>query len=239
MSAAAIPIAGAVAGSLISGAMSKKAGNTAAAAQNTATSAQQGMFNTVNEQGAPQRQAGYNALADIAQGFGQPNPGPGTGSGSVPFESFIHQFDANDLKTNLAPNYQFQLQQGQGAATNALNLTGGLGGNFAQGLNKFTQDYAGGAYQQAYNNYTANQQNIFNRLSTIAGFGNTANSTVAGSANAISPGIASTIGGAGQARAAGTVGLGNALGNAAQTAGSWYGLDNFLNPSPAIQNLGD
>jgi hypothetical protein len=89
---------------------------------------------------------------------------------------FQHQFDANDLNTNLAPNYAFQLGQGQQANQRAANVGGGaLSGNTITGLNRYTQDYAGNAYQQAFNNYNTQRNNIYNTLSGIAGLGTTAN----------------------------------------------------------------
>lgn len=294
MSWVAVAIAG---GAIISGAMSSGAASDAAAQQasaaNNATAQQQAMFNTINQQGAPQREAGYSALNSLLYGLGiggqqtgQPvgtTPGPqqypqaapqssgnwqsfdagpeggitmyrnlDTGAitnrppdlgqqaqtqqpmtssgqmvGAAPsselgYGQLAHTFNANDLKTNLAPNYQFMLDQGQGAFNNAANAGGGrIGGNALQGLEKYTQDYASNAYQNAFSNYTGQQQNIFNRLSTIAGFGNTSNSTVASAGSAISPGISSSIQAGGAAQAAGTVGSANALSGGINAAGSY------------------
>lgn len=92
-----------------------------------------------------------------------------------------HQFDATDLAKGLAPNYNFMLQQGQMANQRAANVGGGaLSGNTLQGLNQFTQNYAGNAYQNAFNNYQQQRQNIFNTLSNIAGMGQTANAQAIG-----------------------------------------------------------
>jgi len=87
---------------------------------------------------------------------------------------FTHQFDTNDLNTNLAPNYAFMLGQGQMANQRAANAGGGaLGGNALQGLQRYTQDYAGNAYQQAFNNYNTQRNNIYNTLAGMAGIGQT------------------------------------------------------------------
>lgn len=289
MSWVAVAIAGS---SLLSGVMSSNAASDAAAQQssaaNNATAQQQAMFNTINQQGAPQREAGYSALNSLLYGLGiggqqsgqagvtRPGPqqipqssgnwqsfdaGPEGGitmwrnldtgaitnrppdlgqqsqaqpmassgqmvgappSSELGFGQLAHTFNANDLKTNLAPNYQFMLGQGQGALNNAANAAGGrIGGNALQGLEKYTQDYASNAYQNAFSNYTGQQQNIFNRLSTIAGFGNTSNSTVASAGSAISPGISSSIQAGGAAQAAGTVGSANALSGGINAAGTY------------------
>jgi hypothetical protein len=93
-----------------------------------------------------------------------------------------HQFNAADLQAGLAPNYDFMLQQGQQANQRAANVGGGaLGGNALAGLNQYTQNYAGNAYQNAFNNYQSQRQNIYSDLAGIAGIGQTAN-TGAGAA---------------------------------------------------------
>lgn len=269
-------------GAAMSADASKSAANTQANAANNATNAQQGMFNTINSQNAPQRNAGYAALGDILKGFnlggpytvggtstgtpsdpaatawrqaqlsanpggfmdtmpdgqqffnttGQDPAGTSTMTGGTPDPSagyFSHQFNADDLKSSLAPNYQFMLNQGLGQASNGFNSTGGImSGNAQQGLAKYAEDYAGNAYQNAFSNYTGQQQNIFNRLSTIAGFGSTANSTVANSGSSIIPGIASSIQGAGAAQAAGTVGSANAISGGFSNAAGYNLLSNMI-----------
>src|SRR5258708_1506200 len=183
-------------------------------AANNATAQQAAMFNTINAQQAPWRQAGQNALGEI----------------SAMQPQFTHTFDANDLKTNLAPNYQFQLQQGLGAVQNAGNLQNGLvSGNTLKGINDYAQNFAGNAYQQAFNNYNAQQTNIFNRLSNVAGLGQTANQTTAQAGTQLGIGIAGTQQAAGAAQAAGTVGMTNALTGGMNNAMGWYTLPQLLN----------
>lgn len=172
------------------------------------------MFNTINAQQAPWRQAGATALGDI----------------SAMKPQFTHSFTADDLKTNLAPNYQFQLDQGLGAVKNASNLqTGMLSGNTLKGINDYAQNYAGGAYQQAFNNYNAQQTNIFNRLSNIAGLGQTANQTTSQAGTAAAGQISNSLMSAGAAQAAGQVGSANALTGGANNAMGWYSLNNLMN----------
>jgi len=100
------------------------------------------------------------------------SPGYQTGEGTA-FGSFARPFTAEDLKTNLAPNYQFMLEQGLGAVRQGTNVGGG-GSNVQRAATKFAQDYASNAYQNALQNYMAQQQQIYNRLSNIAGIGQTA-----------------------------------------------------------------
>ena len=142
---------------------------------------------------------------------------------------FTHQFGAGDLNANLAPNWKFALEQGQGAAANALNLTGGMGGNFAKGLVDYTLNKSGDLYQNAFSNYNTNQTNIFNRLSAIAGLGQTSNAQGVQGAVGLAPGISQSIQGAGAAQAAGTVGQANAIGGGLTNAASWYALPQVMN----------
>jgi len=98
-------------------------------------------------------------------------------SNEMPY--LTHQFDVTDLYKGLAPNYDFMLQQGQQANLRAANVGGGmLGGNAQTGLNKFTQDYAGNAYQNAFTNYQNQRNNIYSNLANIAGIGQTANTAM-------------------------------------------------------------
>lgn len=163
-------------------------------------------------------------IADLnSQGISLPASATGGSSGGIDPGYFAHQFNAGDLSTNLAPNYQFQLDQGLGAVRNAANLQGGLvSGNTLKGINDYAQNFAGNAYQNAYNNYTANQSNIFNRLSTIAGFGSAANTQSASTTPTFAGNIGSGQLAQGAASAAGTIGQANALTGGVNNALGWY-----------------
>jgi hypothetical protein len=164
---------GAIAGGVIGAVGSNAAANTQADAANKATDATLAQNAQTRADNAPWRQQGtsaVNMLGDLTGSSGN--------TGAAGYGSLTHTFNADDLKTNLAPNYQWQLEQGLGAATNAGNAAG-FSGNTLKGINDYAQGYAGNAYQQAFNNYTANQSNIYNRLSNVAGLGQTANQTTA------------------------------------------------------------
>jgi hypothetical protein len=212
-----------------------------AAAADRAIAAQQKNFETINAQQAPYRAAGYTSLNNIANlTSGQTpqydangnvvkdangNPVMNTGSGY-----FQKQFDASDLAKGLAPNYDFMLGQGQMANQRAANMGGGaLGGNALQGLNRFTQDYAGNAYQNAFNNFQTQRGNIYNTLAGIAGIGQTGqNATNTAATNATNATTQLGVGAAG-AQAAGTVGSANAYNNAINNATNNYTLASLLN----------
>jgi hypothetical protein len=189
-----------IGGSLISGAMgsnaASNAADTQAAASNHAADIQKQMYDQTRTDQQPWRQAGATALGDIS------NMQP----------QFTHQFNANDLTSNLAPNYDFMKKQGSDALTNSASVGGGLvGGNALKGLVDYNQKAAGSAYQQAFDNYNTNQTNIFNRLSNIAGLGQTANANTGNAGASYANGIGNAISNAGTAQAGGIVGSTNAL----------------------------
>lgn len=154
---------------------------------------------------------------------------------------FQNQFNANDLTTNLAPNYAFQLGQGQMANQRAANVGGGaLSGNTLTGLNRYTQDYAGNAYQQAFNNYNTQRNNIYNTLSGIAGLGNTANAQAIGAGNTYGTNTTNLATGLAAAQAGATVAQGqnqaNTLNNIVNNAALLLGQNN-ASPSQSNANL--
>ena len=142
-----------------------------------------------------------------------------TGTGN---DYLTHQFNAADLQAGLAPNYDFMLAQGQGANRNLANASGGqISGNTLQGLNQFTQNYAGNAYQNAFSNYQTQRQNIYNNLSNQAGLGQTSlgqlgqvGSNLAQTYGNVTTGLAASQAGATTAQA---VNNANLLSNLAKT----------------------
>lgn len=210
MPAGWVAAAAGVIGAVTSADSARKSSHAQQDEANQASQMQTDQFGITNENQRPYREAGYTALNQL---------GKGTAEGGY----FNHQFDANDLKNNLAPNYDFMLNQGQNQIQNKLNASGGLiGGNALQGINEFSQNYAQNAYQQAFQNYTANQSNIYNRLSNIAGLGQTANqATGEAGMNAVNnAGNYLTSGAA--ANAAGIVGKANAVNNGLSGLSSAY-----------------
>jgi hypothetical protein len=230
---------GQVATGLLQANAAQKAADVQSAAAQGATQLQGQMFNTINQQQAPYRTAGYQALNKInslmpgqyVQYDAAGNPvGQGTGT-----DYLTHQFNAADLAAGLAPNYDFMLQQGQMANQRAANMGGGaLGGNALQGLNKYTQDYAGNAYQNAFGNYQTQRQNIYNTLAGIAGIGQTGqNATNTAAQNATN--AASQLGvGSAAAQAAGLTGSTNALANTVGNVGNTYLLSSLLNQRGSV-----
>lgn len=208
-----MPLAWAIGGSAVLGFLgSRKQAKAAESAselqyQSTQDAAKQQreMFDILNAQQKPYREAGYGALNQI----------------NTMLPSFTKEFTSADLIKNLDPSYKFMLEQGLGATGQAMNVGGG-GSNVDLARQRFAQEYAKTGAQQAFNNYQTQQSNIYNRLSNLAGIGQAAQSQAntlgSNTANALSQ---LGIGGA-SALGAGQIGSANAM------AGAYGGIGNAL-----------
>jgi hypothetical protein len=190
---------------------------------------QREMFDILNAQQAPFREAGYGALTSIKSMLPQ---------FTAQYPAY-KEFTAADLKSNLAPNYQFMLEQGLGATRQGMNV-GSPGSNVTTAATKFAEDYASNAYQNALQNYMAQQAqgfnqyqtglgNVYNRLASIAGLGQTATGQSAQLGAATGSNLSQlAVGGAG-ALAGGQVGAANAMAGGLSNIGSSLTLASLLN----------
>ena len=218
-----------VGGSLIGGYMSSQGQQNAANTQANAAMAQQGNLlaagQKASEQFTPYSAAGTTALSNLASNNAY----------------FNNQFSNQDLNSQLAPNYAFQLQQGQLGNAQANNATGGIvGGNAQKALQDYTQNYAGTAYQNAFNNYQAQRSNIntmnLNQAQLgLAGATGSANAQIGTATNVANLGI-----GAANAQAASQIAQGNIYGGVANTAGNMAGYSalNSMNTPTNTQGTG-
>jgi hypothetical protein len=170
----------------------KSAASTQAGATQYAADVQRQMFETINEQQKPYREAGYGALTRIGEML------PGL-TAPVSREEILG-----------LPGYQFAIEQGIGASRQNMNVGGG-GSNVDRAAQKFATDYTLGT---AMPQVIAQRQNIYNTLAGVAGIGQTGQSQVnqAGTTAAGNIGQAA-IGGA-TAIGAGQVGSANAYAGA-------------------------
>ena len=218
-------VAGAIGGAaLIGGIASNDAARRQSHAQTDAANTQLQMFNTINSQEQPFIQGGYGALDQVLYGLNAPGgvaPGGGTGgTGGDPSAltpgQFTKNFTPEDLKSNLSPGYEFQLNTGAQSLQNANSPNvGALSGPALKSLMSFNQGQATTGYQQAFNNFQTNTSNIFARLSGIAGLGQNAASNTGTAGTSLGTGIAQAQAAAGGSQAAGVVGSANALSGSA------------------------
>jgi hypothetical protein len=234
-------VAAAIGGSAILGYMgATSAADAQANAAANALGLTREQFNTLQQQNAPQRAAGYGALNTLGSMLpgqqqvydAQGNPvGTQQGTGAL-----TQMFGPEQLASNLAPNYAFMKNQGLGATAQTANVAGG-GSNMDMARSKFAEDYASNAYQNALANYTGQQTNIYNRLSNLAGLGQTANQISGqGLTNMaqLGGGLMTDIG---QARAGGMMGGANALAGGLNQYGGMNYLSSLNKPQTSVGGL--
>jgi len=199
---------------LIGSSMQARAAKSAAAQQagatNYASDVQRQMFETLNAQQAPYREAGYGALTRIGELL------PGL-TAPVSREEILG-----------LPGYQFGIEQGTGAARQQMNVGGG-GSNVDRAAQKFAVDYTLGT---AMPQVIAQRQNIYNTLAGIAGIGQTAQ----GQANQMGQNFAGNIGqaaiGGASALASGQIGAANAMASGIGNIGNTALMYSLLNKPP-------
>lgn len=261
MTWAVAAVAGAtIVGSVISSNAAKGAAQTQADAANRGMDISQANLEAQKPNYQPYMDLGTNALGQINNNMGyftsqQPVYG-GIPSQYTPYKTFTNA----DLNAQMAPNYAFQLGQGQETLNRASNATGGfVGGNAQKALQEFSQGFAGNAYQNALANYMGQQAQGFNQytsqnqlnmagqqlgfneyqaqrgniLSSLLGFTNVGQNAVSGLGN-LATGTAQNVAalgvGGANAQAAGTIGQANAISSGIQSVGNAYMLSNLLGP---------
>lgn len=222
-------IATAIVGSaVIGGVMSSKASGKAADAQvqstQEANATQLRMFEQSREDQEPWRKAGVVALGQL-------------GAGTVKGGEFNRDFAMADFTKD--PGYDFRLQQGQrGIDASAAARGGALSGAAIKSSSRYNQDYASGEYQNAYNRFNADRTARFNRLSSIAGTGQTATNQIGDQGARVAASMAENQIGAGNARASGYIGQGNAMSGAANTLGNYAMNSQFMNQGASAYRPG-
>lgn len=170
---------------------------------------QREMFDILNAQQAPYRQAGTESLTNIKE--------------MLPY--FTKQVTAQDLRS--MPGFEFGMEQGVGATRQGLNVGGG-GSNITRGATKFAEDYATNVGLPQYLNQ---RTGIYNTLAGIAGIGQTGQTQ----ANQFGQNITSNIGqlgvGGASALGAGQIGAANAMAGGYSQLGNAGTLASLLSPS--------
>ena len=200
-----------IGGSLIGAVGSNMAAGTQADAQNKASDTQLGMFNTINGQQQPFRQAGVDATSKLSDMLGTSGKTDAQGYGSL-----ASNFTPADFQANKDPGYDFQLKQGESAVRNADTPTAGaLSGGTLKDLMGFNQGMASTGYNNAFNRFQQQNNNIFSRLSGIAGMGQNAAANTGTAGTQLGIGAGQAQAGAGASLAGGIVGATNSLGGGA------------------------
>jgi hypothetical protein len=211
---AAAVVAGSVGGALISSSAAKSAANTQAAAADKAGDMAYQQYLQTREDQAPWRAAGTTALSSLSAGL-------------APGGDFTKSFTMNDFQAD--PGYQFRLDQGNKAITNAAAARGAsYSGATLKALDRFNSDQASQEYGAAYSRYNNDVTTRFNRLASLAGVGQTATNQTQAAGQAYTGAASDAIQSAGTARASGYVGTANAVNGAVGQIGNYYMLNSLL-----------
>lgn len=144
------------------------------------------------------------------------------------YGSLLDRFTGEDLYNE--PGYQFGLSEGEKAIMRAASATGGRNsGATLKALARFTQDYAGTKYNEAFNRDAASKGQIYSMLSGVSGTGVNAAGQTAGLGAAAAANAGNALMGGANASAAGMVGMGNAITGGIGTALNYQQSQNMLN----------
>jgi hypothetical protein len=203
------------------------ASNKQSSAANKATDLQGQIYQQNQANLHPYMDAGTPALSRLGDLLGTSGNTGASGYGSL-----TQPFTMQDYLNNQDPSYQFTQQQGQQALMNSAGAQNGvLSGSAMKDLLNYSQGLAGQQYQAAYNRWTTNQGNTFQRLAQVAGLGESAAAGAGNMGVQSGANMANTITGAGNAAASGIVGASNAFSSGANNlAGYYYLQQNTGNP---------
>ncbi len=208
-------VAAAIVGGTAVGAVAAHAGSKSIArSTEKAADISNDQYLQTREDMAPWREAGEVALRQLAEG---------TKDGGI----FNRNFTLQDFVKD--PGYDFRMQEGTDAVEASAAARGGaLSGGTLKELARFGQKFASNEYNNAYNRWNNDITTRFNRLSGVAGTGQTATRDVAaaGADNARTVGDMITSGAS--ARASGYAGVANSVNNGVSNLANWYQSQQLL-----------
>lgn len=155
-----------------------------------------------------------------AQAAGNPNAG-----------SLNKQFTVNDFWAD--PVTKLGFDSGMSEGTKAIDRMAGArgmrnSGATAKALTRFGEDYAGQKAGDSYNRFYGDQDRTFNRLSGVAGTGQTATTNTASLGSQTAGRVGDLISAGGNARGAAAISSGNAFSQGLNTVGNWWSQQNSL-----------
>ena len=232
--AAGIGAAASIGGGLMASSAAKKASRAQVQASQDANAAQERMFAEQNRLQEPFRQGGLTAQNEIMQLLGIGGDQTAAGYGSLG-----KSFGMSDFEQD--PGYAFRQAEGMKALERSAAARGNLlSGSTLKGVQRFGQDLASQEYQNAFNRYQVNRSNKLNPLQSLMGSGQSATNVMTSAAGQAGQNQASNLYNAGQARASGYIGQGNALNTALGQIGAIatnypkeQAIINYYNRKPA------
>lgn len=149
---------------------------------------------------------------------------------------------------DMDPSYQWRLSQGLKALQGSAAAKGGLlTGQGAIDVNNYAQGAASQEYGAAFDRNRTTQNDLYNRLASLAGVGQTATGAIGAAGANVANNIGqNTMTGASassnyltsgaNAQAAGTIGASNAIGNGINNAANGWATMQYLNGKPQWQS---
>jgi hypothetical protein len=204
-------LVGAVAGSQAS----SRAARRQEQAANNATAEQRRQFDLLYGDQAQFREAGQNAVRELA-GLSGYDPAPSA------------------FEVMQEPGYQFGLEQGRNALEGSAAARGGLySGRALKELTQFGNDYGTTRYGQAFDRRQQTFGNRWNRLASLAGLGQTSVQQTGGAGMGFGQMAGNNMMGAGNAQAAAGMQRANIWGNAANQLGGYMAWNQRGRPAQA------
>lgn len=138
--------------------------------------------------------------------------GIGGNANASDYGRYGRDFAMSDFEAD--PGYAFRLAEGNKQLERAAAARGMmLSGSMFKGLQNYGQGLASQEYQNAFNRYQVNRSNQIDPLQQLMGQGQGAANVLAGAAGQLGSQLGENAMGAGNARAAGYIGRGNATAN--------------------------
>lgn len=213
MSWVAVAVAGAaVIGGAIQADSANNAANKQAQAANRANAVANQQWQQQRLDNEPWRQAGIGALSQMQD------------------PSFQQSFNYQGFQKD--PGYQFRMDEGMKALQASAAAKGSLNsGATLKALTRYGQGVASEEYNNAYNRFTNDQTNRFNRLASLAGLGQTANSQTAAGGQNYANAYAQNQMGAANAASAASIAQGNAINGVIGTGTNLYMASQYKRPT--------
>ena len=151
---------------------------------------------------------------------------------SADFGKYARDFSMSDFQAD--PGYAFRLSEGMKALDRQAAARGGLiSGGALKAAARYGQNMASDEYQNAFNRYQTNRAAQLNPLQSMAGMGQTTANTLGQAGQNYATNAGNAYAAAGQAKAAGIMGMANSL---SQGVGQYMGYQSDNNLINALKN---
>lgn len=165
----------------------------------------------------------FNQMQNTLQPFVDTGNTALSGLGSLTASGYFNPVSMDQATLEKTPGYQFTLGQGLKSVQNSAAGRGlGVSGAALKGAANYATGLANNTYQQQFSNALANQNNVFNRLMSMAQLGESAGAGVGSAGIQTGQSIGQNIVGAGNAAAGAYMNMGNTVNNAASSIGNLY-----------------